>query len=85
MPDRIELGDLVKDRLSGLTGVVTGKCAYISGCRHAVVTPQEVKDGKPVDGSWINEDALDVVEKSAVVYHKNNIGGPPSSPPRRLM
>lgn len=61
-----ELGDKVKDRISGLEGVVTGRIDYLYGCRQVLVNPQEVKDGKPIESSWLDEDRVEVVQAGCI-------------------
>ena len=41
----LELGWTVKDKISGMTGVVNARCVYL-------------KDGQPVEGKWLDEDRL---------------------------
>ncbi len=60
-----ELGDLVKHKLSSFEGTVTGRAVYLYGCVQVLVNPGEVKDGKPVDSTWFDEDSMDVVEEGA--------------------
>lgn len=48
-PWTIELGSEVKDRITGLTGIVVGRTEWLNGCKRITVQPQEIKDGKPVE------------------------------------
>lgn len=57
----IELGQKVKDRITGFEGVVTGRCAYISGCDQALVTPPVDKEGKHVEAHWFDVQRLQVL------------------------
>lgn len=61
MTEQIELGDKVKDRITGFCGVVTGRTTYISGCDQILVSPPVKDDGSYVDGHWIDYDRLQVV------------------------
>lgn len=50
MSDRIRLGMTVREKLTGIIGVVVGKTEYLTGCTHAAIQPRELnKDGKPAD------------------------------------
>jgi hypothetical protein len=49
MADVVKLGDKVKDRVTGLTGIVIARTDWLNGCIRMTVQPQELKDGKPVD------------------------------------
>lgn len=43
----VELGDEVKDKISGFRGVCTGLFSYINGCVRAMIEPRTLHDGKP--------------------------------------
>lgn len=58
----IKLGDKVKDRITGLTGIAIGVTTWLYGCRRLVVQPQELKDGKPVEFTSFDEPQLELVE-----------------------
>mgnify|MGYP001560420616 CR=1 FL=1 len=90
---RHPLGARVKDRVTGLIGIVLSRAEHLFGCARYWVQPQELKDGKPVDGMWIDEDALEVievgviraqryrvVESEAVAEPLRRAGGPVSMP-----
>ena len=88
------LGDKVKSRLTGLTGIVTTRSECLFGCNRYWVTPQELKDGKPVEGMWVDEDEIDCLQSGVIaprryrVYESDPIvvkpirraGGPTSQP-----
>lgn len=61
------LGKKVKDRVSGLTGVVTSVCYDISGCIQGWVNPGVGADGKLLDGGWIDTKRLVVTDKTPVM------------------
>jgi valyl-tRNA synthetase len=65
---RINLGDKVKDKVSGLVGIATARTEWLHGCVRIAVQPQEVKDGKPVDAHYIDEPQLEVVEVGVVAH-----------------
>lgn len=62
----VELGDRVKDQISGVKGIVIGITNWLYGCRRIAVQPEETKDGKPADMSHIDEPQLVILKKSAV-------------------
>ena len=70
----IKLGQKVRDTLTGLEGVAISRTEFLYGCVRVGVQPFEVKDGKPVDATWIDEPQLEVVRPAAAVK-------PPKSPP----
>lgn len=53
-------GIFVKSRITGFAGVITGRADYLTGCSQYLVTPSVDKDGKHVDGLWLDEHALEV-------------------------
>jgi hypothetical protein len=77
----INLGDKVKDVVTGLTGIAVAKTHYLQGCARFAVQPQDLKDGRPVEVYWVDEPQLEVVEAGVVkpkIAESNvlNPGGP---------
>ena len=58
----IKLGQRVRDRLTGLEGTVISRTEFLYGCVRVGIQPLEVKDGKPVDSSWVDEPQCDVID-----------------------
>lgn len=77
-----QLGDRVKDRISGLQGIVVAVMESLHGCRQVCIRPQEVKDGKPAESSWFDDGQVEVVERGVIKpthvpsAHTTNPGGP---------
>ena len=71
----IQLGDKIRDKVSGLTGIATGRIEYLNGCIQYGITPQ-AKDGKTADTCYFDERQIEVVKKLAVVVEKKTTGGP---------
>ncbi|MEO5742765.1 MAG: hypothetical protein ABIS29_19430 [Vicinamibacterales bacterium] len=63
--DTIELGDIAKDSISGLTGVVIADTMWLNGCRRVTLQPPEMKDGKPIEAQTFDEDQLVLVSAQA--------------------
>lgn len=59
----IELGDTVRDSISGLTGIVVAYTTWLNRCRRITVQPKELKDGKPVDHSCFDIEQLELIKK----------------------
>ena len=72
---RIQLGDNVRDTISGFEGVATARVEYLYGCRRVTVTPRTIdKDGKPVEPQYFDEAQLEVIKKpkqEAKTEHKS--------------
>lgn len=64
-PD-IQCGDLVKDRITGFTGIVTAVEFYIHAVAKANVQPQELKDGKSVEPEVGDFEDFEILEKQKV-------------------
>ncbi len=81
---RIELGDRVRDKISGFTGIATSRHEYMNGCVRYTIDSEELKDGKPVDGQWFDEQQIEIVEAKEIEAAKDavaSIGGPQPAPP----
>ncbi len=61
-----ELGDRVRDRISGISGIVTGCTEWLYGCRRIVIQAEDNKDGKPVDTFCIDEPQAEIIEKGVI-------------------
>jgi len=72
----IELGDRVKDKISGLKGIVVGISNYLYGCKRVSIQPEEAKDGKPAEWYTVDEPQLEIVKKSVVSGRDTPTHGP---------
>lgn len=71
------LGDEVRCRVSGFTGIVTSHARHIACCDRLWLCPRVGADGKPVDGLWIDIDMVEIVTPEAiapVVYERRAPG-----------
>lgn len=60
----IELGDKVKDIITGFEGIVVAKTEWLNGCVRCNIQPQKLKDGKMLDTETIDEQQLRIVKKA---------------------
>jgi hypothetical protein len=58
----IPLGSVVKDRVTGFTGVAENRATFMYGCDRYCVQPKVGEDGKMIDSVMIDEPQLEVVE-----------------------
>ncbi len=80
----MKLGITVTDRITGVSGIVTGYVTYITGCSQALVAPKVGKDGIMKDSAWIDEQRLIADTKVKPVEIDNSFAkGPDKSPPKR--
>ncbi|KKN19534.1 hypothetical protein LCGC14_0944690 [marine sediment metagenome] len=55
---KFELGEVLKDIVTGFTGVAMVRAEYFTGCTHYGLQPQSLKDEKPINWEWIDESQL---------------------------
>lgn len=59
---KIGLDMVVKDKVTGFKGLVIARSDWLNGCVRFLVQPQHLKDGRPIDGEWVDEPQLELVE-----------------------
>ena len=77
----IELGEEVRDTITGFKGVAVSRNEWLNGCVRYAVQGKVDKDGKVPKEEWIDEKQLVVVKKKAAKNGKL-LGGPTPSPMR---
>ncbi len=78
----IELGDKVKDQITGYKGTAIGHSEYLNGCVRVMVQPPIDDKGEIPEAQWIDEGQLFVTElRVAPVLSKAEVGGPMETPP----
>lgn len=71
----VNLGDKVKDEVTGFSGVATARAIYWNGCISILVCSSKLgSDGKEVE-EWFDEQRVDKKSKAEA-------GGPQSRPPK---
>lgn len=58
-------GDRVRDRISGLEGIVVGEHQWMFGCRRLSVQPDKLHEGKPIDNVTFDEPQLVLMQSAA--------------------
>lgn len=81
-PFKLNLGDKVKDKITGLTGIVTCQSRWLNGCIRYAVQPEKLKDGVPADLQHLDEQQLERVKSGAVKIQQADTGGPFPAPKR---
>lgn len=72
----IDLGDQVRDRVTGYQGIVTGVHEYLQGCRRMTVQPPIDDQGKMREAYFFDEPQLDIQQKSVHTVDDSDSGGP---------
>lgn len=79
------LGERVRDKITGLEGVVIGRTAWFTGCTTYGVQPSGLHDGKPLDPQWL--DGIRLVPapgEVGPVRAPSDNGGPSPTPGRQV-
>lgn len=72
----IELGDEVKDSVSGARGTVIGKHHYLHGCTRITISPKVGKDGTYKGELTFDEPQLVLIKAKVVKEGSHRTGGP---------
>jgi len=76
-PLPFNLGDVLRCRLTGATGIATAFTEYLYGCRRWSLQPGEVDNGKPVQWVTFDEPQLErVATASSTATPAHVTGGP---------
>lgn len=80
-----QLGDTVKDKHTGFTGLMTARTEWLYGCTRVAIEAKELsKDGEVVQPQWFDIQRIELVEKAKAAEPPNEPpGGPKSDPQRR--
>lgn len=83
---KFKLGNTLRDRVTGVQGITTGKIEYLNGCVQWNIHPKADKDGKPVESFYYDEQQLELVDEGIASQNsgkretsKPSVGGAPSS------
>ena len=76
----IKLGSLVKDSITGFTGIATSRTEYLYGCVHIGITAAHLTlNGYPTESVLFDEQRVVVIDKRAPEVSKDSAatsGGP---------
>jgi len=78
---KFELGSKLKDMVTGLTGICIGRNEWLNGCVQYCLKQPLDKDGKVIDGQWVDEAQLELL-KGGLNITKKKTGGPMSDSPK---
>ena len=74
---RINLGDKVKDTVTGFVGIAIGRTTWLHGCDRIIVQPEGLnKEGKIFENNSFDEPQLEVVGAKRVKEGGHSTGGP---------
>lgn len=72
---KFNLGDKVRDEITGFDGIVVFRCQWLNNCNTYGVQPTTLKDGVPQERQSFDEPQLSVVLEN-VVTGSRKTGGP---------
>lgn len=76
----IQLGDKVKDSVTGFIGLCVARTEWISGCARLTLQPAVGKDGKIPESQTFDEPQLRVIKAGVLKRETANPGGPRPEP-----
>jgi hypothetical protein len=62
MNERIAIGQVARDKVTGFEGRITGKASYITGCDQYLLAPKVTDKGDMKRGEWFDEHRLEVID-----------------------
>ena len=75
----IEMGDIVKDDVTGFKGMAVARTDWLNGCVRWLIQPQELnKDKVPIEAQWVDSSQASLVKKG-----KPSTKPPTEGPPAR--
>lgn len=75
------LGKTYRCKITGFTGVATGRCEYLTGCNQILLLPKVGADGAAKDGSWIDEQRLECLDVETITLDNGKTPGFGQTPP----
>jgi len=79
---KFELGEVLKDKITGFQGVATARTEYFTDCEHYGLASQSLgQDGKPIDWEWFDETRLVKVKGKKRVMKESRTPSKPTSGP----
>lgn len=77
-PRTLKLGDVVRDKITNVEGVLTARTEFLYGCVRWVVQPQAEHEGRPVEPCSYDEQQLDFINEGDdwMTGANSDTGGP---------
>ena len=57
----MKLGQKAKDKITGFTGILTGKAEYLTGCTQYSIQPDVKESGDFIEARWFDEGRLEII------------------------
>lgn len=75
-----DLGSKLRDVVSGLEGIATGRLEYLNGCVQYLIDPPLDKDGKLQKGMWVDSQQVEKVGDGIKVAKRSTGGSSAKAP-----
>lgn len=63
----VNLGDKVRDRVTGLEGIAVARTQWLNGCVRIAIQPAKLdKDGKVQESTYVDEPQIEILKRSAI-------------------
>ncbi len=73
----INLGDKVKDSVTGFTGIAVGRTTWLHGCSRITIQPEGMtKEGKIYETCTFDEPQIEVLKIQKIKEGSHKTGGP---------
>lgn len=75
----IKLGSKVRDNITGFEGIAVARTEHLHGCARITIEPTKLKDGKPIDAQWFDEQRVMLLKEMKPKVEPQNSarsGGP---------
>lgn len=80
----MKLGQTLRDKVSGFTGIATAKVEFYNGCERFCLEPKVGSDGKPIDAVYFDVQQLEVVDDGLLAARPTTrTGGNPAQVPSK--
>jgi hypothetical protein len=74
-------GMKAKDKITGFSGTVVGRCSYISGCDQLLLAPGVKDDGSFQESHWFDIQRVEMLPGDAVTLDNSETPGPDAAAP----
>lgn len=68
----VQLGDLARDTITDFEGIAVARSEWLWGCVRIGVQNKQMKDGKPVEETWFDENRLFIIWRPYKGRKKDN-------------
>lgn len=81
---QVQLGDEVRCKVTGIQGIAVARITHLTKCTQIHIQPRVDKDGKHVDGYYIDEPMMEVVTPGKIEVPAPTLGEKAGGPSKRV-